>query len=67
MFGKSLIGLCIMFIGLLFYNVVSLAWMLLIQLVALTGLVFIGTLIINGRLSNKSDEESKITESPPHE
>ena len=59
MFCKTLIGLYILVIGLLVSNVLSLAWMLIIQVAALAGLVLIGTLIVQGFLSKEPNLSSQ--------
>ena len=57
MFGKSILAIYILVAGLLVSNVLSLAWMILVQICALAGLVLIGTIFLSGR----SDQEP----SPP--
>jgi len=49
MFGKSILIVYILVVGLLVSNVLSLAWMILVQICALAGLVLIGTIFWAGR------------------
>lgn len=49
MFLKTAVSLFLMVVGLLIFNVMSLIWMLIVQVSALIGLVFLGSLFWNGR------------------
>lgn len=55
MLSTAIIGIFILAVILLFSSILSTVWVLILQIGALVGLVFIGTLIVKGRRSYGSD------------
>lgn len=56
MVWKTIIGVYILVIGLLVSNVLSMVWMLLLQIGALAGLIFIGTLFWHSWFHGSEDD-----------
>jgi len=60
MLFKTILAIYILVIGLLVSNVLSMAWMIIVQISALAGLVFIGSIFLSGRSHNQSPPDYDI-------
>lgn len=53
---KIIVGIYLFVIGLLVSNVLSMAWMVLVQLAAIAGLLLIGSVVYHGKNSSGDDD-----------
>lgn len=56
MLWKTVIGLYLLVIGLLVSNVLSMAWMIIVQIGAIAGLLLIGSIFYQGVIDKTSSD-----------
>jgi hypothetical protein len=54
---KTVIGIYLLVIGLLVSNVLSMAWMIIVQIGALAGLLLIGSILYQGVIDKTSSDK----------